>query len=863
MQAAHAALQGTGGIVFVRGEAGIGKSRIIDDLLNGLPAESAQARANCDHLSAPRPYGPLLDLAGSLGRSASRELEQALTGADPLGNAGHILLRLQTGTVLVIEDLQNADPASIDVLKYLVRRIDKSGLLIVCTYRPEEVPLDHPVTELFLECPAECSRQFELPALSREETAALCAQQLVPVEDIYRLTNGHPLLVTEVLRKGYKAGQPLPEAVNRLAIARLLRLSPVERTWIDLLAAVPPPHSQGLIQALAREFGLEPTQIPVASGFLTAGAKGEFRQNAMRLAVLGQMSEYGLAGLRQRLLAMLQASGDSVGDAECRFRLALEAEDSAAIARLAIPAAKLAEARGDLFDCVGHLTKALPFALTVDLTLHAQISELWACRTAVHEGIGERTISLITRNLAYWKRQKVPQAIGMSYLLLARLLNYRAEHEVAGQTVEEAIASLESGEPCPELISAYALAADLELKRGNAAAAERHIKLAEQAIRQIKDKAAQLELMLAQAVLLVSQGRIAQSWRRFETVFDGASARDLHELAARAQIAACDSALGEFDLALAERWISRPSALRDSPLSNCWKTALLGRLALIAVRRGEQRRATDLARSALDGIAAPPAFAFPARLAETVAAARRGEPGVDSQLERLIDLARRLGDHNLEDTVRLFRIESLFLADRKAEACELWRGLRDPGGTGFARGSRVLWARRLGLDVAPTASVLPGQIALELAGDAAGAAQEWQAAGYPFQGMLARLSAHGDALETALPQARAESEAMDTAAASDAILRMAALHGIALPRTTRKRGPYRASRSHPLGLTQREVDILRMIVDGQSNREIAQRLNRSLRTIEHHVSAILGKMGIENRVQAALYAITHPDIIEP
>ncbi|MGH8798526.1 MAG: response regulator transcription factor, partial [Caldimonas sp.] len=60
-------------------------------------------------------------------------------------------------------------------------------------------------------------------------------------------------------------------------------------------------------------------------------------------------------------------------------------------------------------------------------------------------------------------------------------------------------------------------------------------------------------------------------------------------------------------------------------------------------------------------------------------------------------------------------------------------------------------------------------------------------------------------------------------------------------------GPYRAVRNDPLGLTSRERTVLELLRQGLSNRAIAQRLHRSERTVEHHVSALLAKLGASSR----------------
>lgn len=78
-----------------------------------------------------------------------------------------------------------------------------------------------------------------------------------------------------------------------------------------------------------------------------------------------------------------------------------------------------------------------------------------------------------------------------------------------------------------------------------------------------------------------------------------------------------------------------------------------------------------------------------------------------------------------------------------------------------------------------------------------------------------------------------------------------------------RRGPYAAARRHPLGLTKRELEVLGLISRGMGNREIAGRLNRSLRTVEHHVAAVLGKLGAANRMEIMLRLRTEPWLLPP
>jgi DNA-binding NarL/FixJ family response regulator len=68
------------------------------------------------------------------------------------------------------------------------------------------------------------------------------------------------------------------------------------------------------------------------------------------------------------------------------------------------------------------------------------------------------------------------------------------------------------------------------------------------------------------------------------------------------------------------------------------------------------------------------------------------------------------------------------------------------------------------------------------------------------------------------------------------------------------RGPNETTRANPAGLTTKEWEILALLAHGSSNAQLARRLHRSTKTIDHHVSAILEKLGVRSRTEAVAAA---------
>ena len=197
----------------------------------------------------------------------------------------------------------------------------------------------------------------------------------------------------------------------------------------------------------------------------------------------------------------------------------------------------------------------------------------------------------------------------------------------------------------------------------------------------------------------------------------------------------------------------------------------------------------------------------------------------------------------------LAHIEQAWLTGDRAQAGpypELLLERTDRAGTDVWRGELLMYLRRLGYPAGPFPGC-PEPYASALRGDWRSTAEAWLSQGDPYEHAV-ELAESGQA-EPTLEALRV----LDGLGARPAVAivrrRLRNLDVTRLPRR-----PQPGTLTNPAGLTDRQLEILRLVATGLSNAEIAQQLVLSPRTVDHHVSAILGKLGVPTRRDAAVWA---------
>ncbi|MEU0408261.1 AAA family ATPase [Streptomyces griseorubiginosus] len=242
--AAREAADGAGSVVLVLGEAGIGKSSLVKALPEHLPPGTRVLVGECDDLATRRPLGPFRDLIGSVGD----ELADAVTKGGDRHRVHEALLEELRGAVLVVEDVHWADEASLDALRFLVRRMERLPALLVLTYRDDELNREHPLRHLLGQV-SRAPRVHRLPLarLSLDAVRTLSAGRVDPAQ-VYAVTGGNPFFVAEILAAG-GTGRVPPTVVDAV-LARLRGLPAATVDALEQLAVVPSAVERPLVDAL-------------------------------------------------------------------------------------------------------------------------------------------------------------------------------------------------------------------------------------------------------------------------------------------------------------------------------------------------------------------------------------------------------------------------------------------------------------------------------------------------------------------------------------------------------------------------------------------------------------------------------------
>jgi DNA-binding CsgD family transcriptional regulator len=828
--------QGKGSVVLVQGEAGIGKSSLIAALRDRLGDGTRLLVGRCDDLALPRILGPFRDLVGAVGPELTAALRDPVDRDEMLTALQADLSSPRRATVLAVEDLHWAEEPTLDVLRFLVRRVDRMPVVLVLTYRDDELRHTHPLHQLLsFAAGGVTTHRLTLRRLSETAVARLSVAAGADADEVFRVTSGNPFFVHEVLTSGSR----IPPTVKDAVLARLNVLDAAGRQAVEQLCVIPTPIHRRLVDALVAG-GLPALAPAEESGLLTVTPQQvTFRHELTRRAVEDALPVTRRAELDRRVLEVL--TQDPASDVARIVYHAVRAGDRATLVAYGPTAARGAAAAGAHQQASG-IYRLLMHGGDEEFSPaeRAEFLEQAAIECYLIGDEDRCSAGHLREAVALRRRLGDPVALGSTLRWLSRSQWWSGDRSGAEASAVESTAVLEGAGDELLLAMAYSNEAQLAMladRNGEAVeAAQRAISL----VGPMGDRAvlahALNNLGAARCRLGDRAGRDALE-RSLRLALDA----DDVEQACRAYSAIAWMLLDDLEPEEAGRYTAAGMALADRAEHLGflqYLTVEQGMVALAGAQWGEAIAAAQVGLNASDMVRCP------ALILLNRARLRSGRADPES-IEETWQLAHALGELQRTGPAAALVCEEAWLRDDVDRIHTVARSVRAEAvrrGVPALEAELGLWLVRAGETVDLTGSPPDNPHTLLAAGRWREAQLAWTARGYPYEAAAARSESPSPVEQLA---ALSDLDVLGAVPLAQRLRRRLRSRGVSVPR-----GPAVSTRENPGQLTARQAEVLGLLADGLSNADIANRLVVSVRTAGNHVAAVLDKLGVHSRAEA-------------
>ncbi|HTE36360.1 MAG TPA: AAA family ATPase, partial [Reyranella sp.] len=464
------AAAGCGRIALVSGEAGIGKTSFVEGFIATHAQGVCVLKGNCDPLFTPTPLGPLYDIARQTNARLLAELENGPKRAALFSSLLEMLRASRAPTVVVIEDIHWADDATLDLLKFLGRRMARTSALLVLTYREDEVAAQRSLRMLLGDLAAsKATVRIELPRLSIEAIRTLVGGRALDPAALHRQTSGNPFFITEILSS---AACGIPPTVRDAVLARAARLSPAGRAVLEAAAVIGSRIDHRLLERLldGKPEGLAEC---TRSGMLEAAGAGlAFRHELAREAVLTDLDPTRFRELNRRALAALRKTDTRRAELAQLVQYAQGAGDSEAVREFGLAAARAAAAVGAHREAAAQYARILAHAADRPAGERALYCEAYAEECAIVDQLPEAE-GARRQAIELWREVGDPLKEGENLAELAWPLVRAGRNAAADETSRQAIEVLEKLPPSRQLANAFRVQAHLRMLDRDCAVAVR------------------------------------------------------------------------------------------------------------------------------------------------------------------------------------------------------------------------------------------------------------------------------------------------------------------------------------------------------------------------------------------------------
>ena len=836
---------GEGRCILVTGEAGIGKTSLVKNLCSKKRKSGKIYVGTCDALFTPRPLSPLFDILLQMQGDIPKTISNINDRVELFTGFLHQLENQKETTLVVIEDVHWADEATTDFIKFFARRITKFHCLFILTYRDTEIDSQHPLRNVLGQMPPDSFARLQLTPLSRYAVEKMAIEKGYKGEDVYSIAGGNPFYVNEILAS-YNVG--IPDSIKDSILSSYNRLDEKTKQAWQILAVLPTGLEVKYLEKMDPSYAMA---IHSGTGLKILIIKENlicFKHELYRRTIEASLSPILRMELNKKILDLFQGNFEKNGEIERIIHHAKNANAYEVVTHYSPIAARKAAAVGAHVEASRLYLSAIENYKGDDPDKLIQFYEPYAYECYLTSQV-RQAIIYAGKSLSLLEQKNDIGRIGDCLRFLSWLYLFDGNRAKSESYACQSIDAFAGQPPSKAKAMAYA-----NMGRLKAMSDEKDecILWSEKAITMAED--------------LGDEGTLCHAWNSLGTILSKihssakkgleflhksmnlALKNNYEEYIGHAYANFIAAALVTRDYLLAKKMLEEGIQFcedRDLDLGTKYLSVYKARLYL---ETGYWDEAYNIANNILTNEEQFSFIKIGPRITAATIKMRRGDGEVLPQLLEAKEKAFETAQLNriLPAITALLEYEWI-LDQRIADQADIDYVIKsmELHGNIYENSTFTYWLLKARNQRLPLDDLYEG-FAIDDKTTAIKAASLWKQSGCPYEQALALFQ--GDDND------KREAISIIKKLGADAVysklrFEMRASGIKSIPRGIRKK-----TRSNPANLTERELDVLKLLKEGAPNKEIGSRLFISSKTVDNHISSIFFKLNVHSRAKAVQQA---------
>jgi DNA-binding CsgD family transcriptional regulator/tetratricopeptide (TPR) repeat protein len=830
---------------FIIGEAGIGKTSLVKTFLKEIEDDSIEYIGACDSLFTPRPLAPLYDLALQINEDWVDKIHSISSRAELFTKFVQVLTHKQRPVVVVFEDIHWADEATLDFIKFFARRISRTKCLFVLTARDDEINQQHSLRNVLADLSPDTFTRIELPPLSKEAVQKLADEKGYDGEDVYSITSGNPFYVNEILAS-YSAGVPHNIKDSVLSVYNNLE-DDAKNLW-QQLSVIPEGLEVERLNKIAHSWHEAIGNCIAIRILIIKNNKIRFKHELYRRTIEGSLSPFRRISLNKNLLDLFLECFQERGEIEKIVHYAKNANENELVVKYAPLAAQQAASVGSHIEASRLFLTAIEYSEGTDDCELVKFYEKYAYECYLTNQIRE-AITYQGKALKIWKGKNQIEQIGNSERFLSRLWWFEGNHQQSESFGQKAVEVLDNQPSSKAKAMAYSNMAHLKMLSD---ATDDCIYWAKKAIEiasQIGDEETLVHAKTSiGATMMLNPSTSEKGLAFLQESLEVSLKNSYHEHAGRAYAALSSISVTTNNYELARKTLEEGINYCEERDLNSLKLYMVCWKAIVNLEMGNWNEAFCIADNLLKKEGLLPVIKIGSLTTVAILRIRRGDLDALSLLHEAKTMAFKTTELQQIIPVLTALLEYEWLTGKRQVEQDLLDHIisRFLHTKMFSQSRFIFWLKKLGRQNSLINEIFKPGTPIDVPIGVQGAIA-WEQLGCSYEQALCLFEGRDHDKRKALSiiqhlGATAVSEKFKMEMRSSGIKKI-------------PRGLRASTKFNPAQLTNRELEVLELLKTGIQNKDIAEALFISPKTVDHHISSILFKLSVSSRSKAVTEAV--------